>query len=62
MKYCDITKTSATFRLKRLMLLEKRNERFILERGYGCFYISPLEQKVRQQFDDYIKTVQKEHR
>ncbi len=59
MKYCNITKTSAAFRLKRLMLLEERNERFILERGHGCFYQSPLEQEVRQQFNDYINTVRK---
>lgn len=59
MKYCDITKTAANFRLKRLMLLENRNERFLRDRGHGCYYISPLEQKVRQQFDEYIKTVLK---
>ncbi len=59
MKYCDITKTAANFRLKRLMLLETRNERFLRERGHGCYYISPLEQKVRQQFDEYINTVLK---
>lgn len=59
MKYCDITESAAKFRLKRMMLLEQRNERFIQERGYGCFYLSPLGQKVRQQFDDYINTVRK---
>ncbi len=59
MKYCDITQTAANFRLKRLMLLENRNERFLRERGHGCYYISPLEQKVRQQFDEYINTVLK---
>lgn len=59
MKYCAITKTAATFRLKRLMLLEERNERFLREKGNGCYYISPLEREVRQQFDDYIKTVRK---
>lgn len=59
MQFCSITKTSATFRLKRLMLLEERNERFLRERGHGCYYISPLEQEVRQQFDDYINTVRK---
>ena len=59
MKYCDITQTAANFRLKRLMLLENRHERFLRERGHGCYYISPLEQKVRQQFDEYINTVLK---
>lgn len=59
MKYCDITETAAKFKRKRMMLLEKRNERFLRERGHGCYYISPLEQEVRQQFDDYINTFRK---
>lgn len=57
MKCCNITQSAAKFRLKRLMLLEERNERFLRERGHGCYYISSLEQKVLQQFDDYINTV-----
>lgn len=58
-QYCSISKTAAEFKLERLMLLEKRNERFLKERGYGCFYLSPLEQQVKQQFEEYINTVQK---
>lgn len=59
MQYCSISKTAAEFKLERIMLLENRNKRFLNERGYGCFYLSPLEQQVKQQFDEYINTVRK---
>ncbi len=59
MQYCAISKIAAEFKLERLLLLEERNERFLRERGHGCFYLSPLEQQVKQQFDEYINTVQK---
>ncbi len=59
MQFCSISKTAAEFRLERLMLLEERNKQFLRERGYGCFYISQLERQVKEQFEEYIKTVQK---
>lgn len=59
MQFCSISKTAAEFKLERLILLEERNKQFLRERGYGCFYISPLERQVKKQFEEYIKTVQK---
>ncbi len=45
MQICNISKTSAEIRLERLTMLRER----------GKFYTSPLEIKVREQFDDFIK-------
>lgn len=59
MQYCAISKIAAEFKLERMLLLEERNERFLRERGRGCFYLSPLERQVKEQFEDYIKTVLK---
>lgn len=59
MQYCAISKIAAEFKLERMLLLEERNERFLSERGRGCFYLSPLERQVKAQFEDYIKTVLK---
>lgn len=51
---CQISLQSADFRLKRLLLLEERNKRFLTAKGYGCFYLSPLEKQVYNQFEEYI--------
>lgn len=59
MQYCSISKAAAEFKLERMLLLENRNARFLKEKGYGCFYLSPLECQVKQQFGEYINTVQK---
>lgn len=58
-QYCAISKTVAEFKLERMLLLEDRNERFLRDRGRGCFYLSPLERQVKAQFENYIKTVLK---
>lgn len=58
-QYCSISKAAAEFKLERMLLLEKRNAHFLKEKGYGCFYLSPLECQVKQQFEEYINTVQK---
>lgn len=59
MQYCSISKAAAEFKLERMLLLEKRNARFLQEKGYGCYYISPLECQVKEQFKEFINTVQK---
>ena len=51
---CAISHQAAELRCKRLMFLEERNKRFIKDRGYGCYYLSPLEKQVKEQFSDYI--------
>ena len=56
---CGISRQSAIFRLKRLMLLEQRESYFMNRYGHGCFYIIPLEVQVRIQFDDFIRKAQK---
>lgn len=53
---CAISKKASEFRSLRLSLLEKRNEQFIKEKGYGCYYLSPLEKTVKEQFSDYINS------
>lgn len=52
---CDISLSSAKFRMQRLNALYERKEIFIKERGQNCFLMSPLEKKVYEQFFDYIK-------
>jgi Zn-dependent peptidase ImmA (M78 family) len=44
-KLCNISLDSATFRAERMRELELRN----------AWYLHPLERKVREQFDDFIK-------
>lgn len=51
---CEISYQSAEFRLERLKLLELRNDNFLFNKGYGCFYLSPLEKQVFKQFKEYI--------
>ncbi|MCI8332648.1 MAG: ImmA/IrrE family metallo-endopeptidase [Clostridiales bacterium] len=51
---CGISLQSAEFRFDRLILLEKRNAEFIIKYGRGCFYLSPLERQVCEQFKDFI--------
>ena len=53
---CDISLSSAKFRMQRLNALYKRKQIFIKERGRSCFLLSPLEKKVYEQFSDYIET------
>ena len=52
---CDISYQAARFRMDRLQLLYDREKIFLKERGYSCFLMSPLEQKVYAQFETYIK-------
>ena len=55
---CQITEQSAKFRLKRLKLVEKRNQKFLDSKGYGTFYLNPLEKQVYNKFKEYIdKTI-----
>lgn len=51
---CGISMQSATFRSERLKLLEERNKKFYIEKGHGCYYQSPLERQLLEQFQDYI--------
>ena len=51
---CNISLTSAKFRLERLNLLYEREKYFIKTRGYSCFLQSPLEKQVYKQFIPYI--------
>ena len=51
---CNISHTAAEFRMKRLNELYKRDEEFLKTRGKGCFYLSPLELKIKEQFTEYI--------
>lgn len=53
---CDISPTSAKFRMERLNALYEREKIFIKERGRSCFLLSPSEEKVYEQFSHYIKT------
>ncbi len=53
---CDVSLEFAEYRLKRLMELEERNNIFLNEKGYGCFYVSSLEREVAKQFKDFINT------
>ncbi|MBS6475551.1 MAG: ImmA/IrrE family metallo-endopeptidase [Clostridiales bacterium] len=55
-KLCDISKPAAEYRMRRLQLLYDREQRFLAERGYSCFGLSPLEREVEKQFCKYIKS------
>lgn len=52
---CQISKQSAAFRLERLLVLEKRHKEYLQTKGYGCFYLNPLEKEVYNQFKDFIE-------
>ena len=47
---CNISLEAGKIRLARLQRLEERDAEFRAKRGYGCFLLSPLEQKVYDQF------------
>lgn len=48
-KLCNISLEAASYREKRMRELEMRN----------AWYLHPLERQVRNQFDDFIKTIQR---
>ena len=52
---CDISITSAKFRMKRMEELYEREHRFYAKYGKSCFLQSPLERKVYKQFIKYIE-------
>lgn len=52
---CDISLQSAKYRAERMKILYEREQNFLKTRGYSCFLQSPLEQKVYQQFHDFIE-------
>ncbi len=54
-RLCDISAQAAQYRMQRLQLLYDREQRFLAERGYSCFGLSPLEREVERQFAHYIK-------
>lgn len=51
---CKISKTAAQFRARRMAVLYERERRFLKEKGRSCFLISPLEQQVFRQFEEFI--------
>ncbi len=55
MDLCGLSYQAAALRARRLALLYRREQRFLEQRGKSCFLISPLEQRVYAQFDDYIR-------
>lgn len=52
---CNISLQSATYRAERMKILYEREQNFLKTRGYSCFLQSPLEQRVYQQFHDFIE-------
>lgn len=52
---CQISQTAAEYRMQRLQVLYNREKRFLSERGYSCFGLSPLERDIEKQFKRYIK-------
>lgn len=52
---CQISETAAAYRMQRLQVLYNREKRFLSERGYSCFGLSPLERDIEKQFKRYIK-------
>lgn len=54
-RLCNISRQASEFRWERLKLLYEREKQFMLERGYSCFGLHPLERQVREQFGEYIK-------
>lgn len=53
--FCNISLQSATYRAERMKILYEREQNFLKTRGYSCFLQSPLEQRVYQQFHDFIE-------
>lgn len=53
---CGISLQSAEIRFGRFQELEKRNEKFLSERGKGCYYLSPLERQVADQFENFVRS------
>lgn len=54
-KLCDISITSAEWRMKRLNLLYEREQDYLNTKGKSCFLMSELERRVYSQFEKYIK-------
>ncbi|MCI8610465.1 MAG: ImmA/IrrE family metallo-endopeptidase [Clostridiales bacterium] len=52
---CDISMTSARFRMERMAALYERERRFYAKYGKSCFLQSPLEQRVYAHFKKYIE-------
>ena len=53
---CQISMIAAKIRYQRLCDIRKRDERMRSKKGYGCFLLSPLEQQVYRNFENYIKS------
>lgn len=51
---CNISLQSAEFRFERMKELYARERSFLARRGRSCFLLSPLEQQVYNQFQQYI--------
>lgn len=51
---CNISMKSAEFRFERMKELYERERSFLAQRGKSCFLLSPLEQRVYNQFQQYI--------
>lgn len=51
---CDISITSAKFRMERLTILYKREQAFLQQYGKSCFLMSSAEKAVYELFSDYI--------
>lgn len=52
---CNISETAAKFRMERMQQLYNREQEFLKKYGKSCFLLSPLERKVFEQFDKFIK-------
>lgn len=52
---CGISETAAQYRLNRLIEINKKEQRFLRERGKSCYGLSPLEREVIIRFQPYIK-------
>ena len=52
---CQISIQSAEFRLARLLELEQRNNEYLKSKGYGCYYMHPLERKVKKRFEEFLQ-------
>ena len=51
---CDISLTCGAYRAQRMGVLYTREREFLKTRGRSCFLMHPLEQRVFEQFQDYI--------
>ena len=56
---CNISITAARIRFERLNEIRQRDEEFRRRSGRGCFLLSPAERAVFQQFDEFIRTHQR---